>query len=94
MMPSASAFSSQLSDFNEQLISLVQPWPLIYDCRLPNFKNEKMKENARREISNEMKVSDNCNIIELNNLFSLLSEFCNVPSFSPERYQQKSKPIC
>jgi len=34
----------------------VQPRPVIYDCRLPNYKNKKVKENVWREISNEMKV--------------------------------------
>ena len=53
-------FSLELSDFNEQLISLVQPWPMVYDCRLPNYKNEKVKENVWRELHNDMIVGGEC----------------------------------
>jgi len=56
MMPSGCCIFqliSQLSDFNEQLVSLVQFWPVIYDCRLPNYKNDKVKESVWRELYNQ-----------------------------------------
>jgi len=59
MMPSACCFFSlQLLDFNEQLIRLVQPWPVIFYCRLPNYKNEIVKGNVWRELYNDMMVAD------------------------------------
>jgi len=53
-------FSLYLSDFNEQLISLVQPWPVIFYCRLPNYKNQKVKEDVWREVNNYMIVGGEC----------------------------------
>ena len=34
-----------MADFNEQLISLVQSRPLLYNCKLPDYKNDRIKEN-------------------------------------------------
>jgi len=43
-----------LSDFNEQLLSLVQPRPVIYDCRLPNYENGKVKECVEGTLQSTM----------------------------------------
>ena len=45
-----------MSDFNEMLISLVQANPLLYNASLANYKNDRIKENIWKEISEELKV--------------------------------------
>jgi len=46
-----------MADFNEQLIILVQSRPLLYNCELPDYKNDRIKENIWNEIAEALQAS-------------------------------------
>jgi len=46
-----------MADFNEQLLSLVQSRPLLYNCKLPDYKNDRIKENSWKAIAEALQAS-------------------------------------
>ena len=55
--------SASQNNFDELLIECVKCFPILYESSGPHNKNKKMKENAWKLVSDEMKSSGKRNIL-------------------------------